>query len=161
MNERETDFLTFQIENHSFAIPVQDIEKVERAVEITDVPGSGALLHGVVDYHGTLLPVINLRQKFALAPKEITPEQKLLIVNTHLRQIAILVDEVGEVTTIPEKETYEANALTSKTNSKTEKRTLLFNKQNEIVILYEMEGLLAGELDKEIKQLRELLFEKE
>lgn len=161
MSERGTDFLTFIIERHRFALPVKDVEKVIRAVAITPVPDSGELLHGVFNYHGTLLPVISLRRKFSLKPKEVSPEQRLLIVNTHLRQIAILMDEVGEVITIPEKELFEAKATISNSSNKEDERTLLFNDKNGIIILYELERLLAGKLDNEINHLRGLLSEKE
>lgn len=160
MHETGTDFLVFLIEHHRFAIPVKDVEKVIRAVAITQVPESGDLLYGVFNYHGTLLPVINLRYKFSLDPKEITPEQRLLIVNTQLRQIAIVVDEVEEVTSIPEKELFEAKAAESASKKEVAGRTLLFNDKKGIVILYELERLLSGELDKEINRLRDLLSEK-
>jgi len=161
MSQRETYFLTFLLDHHRFAIPVEDVEKVERAVAITPVPESGKLLHGVIDYHGTLLPVINLRQKFSLDPTEITPDHKLLIVSTHLRQLAILVDEVGEVTKIPEKEIFETKTAAARLSKNDESgRNLLFNDKNGIVILYELESLLSGELDNEINQLQEVLSEK-
>ncbi|MDZ7776466.1 MAG: chemotaxis protein CheW [Bacteroidales bacterium] len=161
MRERGTDFLIFLIEHHRFAIPVKDVEKVIRAVTITQVPESGDLLHGVFNYHGILLPVINLRRKFSFDPKEISPEQRLLIVNTHLRQIAILVDEVEEVTSVSEKELFQAKAAENSSNDDEAGSTLLFSDKNGIIILYELERLLSGELDKEINRLRELLSKKE
>lgn len=161
MSERGSDFLTFFIDYHRFAIPVKDVEKVERAVTITPVPESGESMYGVFNYHGTLLPVINLRSKFSIEPKEINYKQRLLIVNTPLRQLAIVVDDVGEVSTVCKEDLSEAVAIENHSKRDVIGRALAFNDKNGIVILYKLESLLSGELDNELSQLHELLRRKE
>ena len=54
------NILTFKVQSQVYAIEVSAIETVVRMVAISDVPGVKQHVLGVVDYHGAVIPVIDL-----------------------------------------------------------------------------------------------------
>jgi purine-binding chemotaxis protein CheW len=55
----------------------------------------------VVNLRGRILPVVELRTRLGLAPAELTPRTRLLIVEVHGRTLGLLVDAVSRVVRIP------------------------------------------------------------
>ena len=155
MSERGTDFLTFKLDDYKLAIPVAEVERVVRALAVTSIPDSGDLLYGSFNYHGKIIPVINLRVKFNLPDKELTPEQRFLILTTSKRTIALVTDEVNDVVTITEKEIFEAQG--SLTDTSTEDSSLLFSDKRGIAIILDLEDLLSGNLKIQLEKAKEHL----
>lgn len=155
MSERGTDFLTFKLDDHKLAIPVSEVERVVRALAVTSIPDSGDLLYGSFNYHGEIVPVINLRAKFNLPDKELKPEQRFLILNTPKRTIALVTDEVNDVVAITEKEIFEAQG--SLTDTSTEGSSLLFSDKRGIAIILDLEDLLSGDLKIQLEKAKEHL----
>jgi len=52
---------------------------------------------GVVNFHGEIIPVINIRQRFNLPGREIESEDQLIIARTSKRLVALVVDSVTGV----------------------------------------------------------------
>ncbi len=155
MSERGTDFLTFKLDDYKLAIPVAEVERVVRALAVTSIPDSGDLLYGSLNYHGKILPVINLRAKFNLPDKELMPEQRFLILNTSKRTIVLIADEVNDIVAITEKEIFEAKGSLSKTDA--ESNSLLFSNKRDIAIILDLEDLLSGDLKIQIEKAKEHL----
>jgi purine-binding chemotaxis protein CheW len=70
-------------------------------VAITPVPEAPSWLVGVINLHGRVIPVLDLRRRFGLSPREPHPDDRLLIVRTRERTMAIIVDEATDVLQVP------------------------------------------------------------
>jgi len=90
-------FLVFRLDGQRYALDVSSVERVIRAVELTPLPNAPALVLGVVDLAGQLLPVFNVRRRFRLPEREILPSDQLLIVRTSRRTVVLAVDEALNV----------------------------------------------------------------
>ncbi|MCK9373548.1 MAG: chemotaxis protein CheW [Sulfuricurvum sp.] len=86
--------LVFSCENNTYALPLESVERVLRALEITAIPESPPVLAGVFDLHGHTIPVISLRHLLSLPAKNMELEDALMIVNVHAHQTALLSDHV-------------------------------------------------------------------
>ena len=93
--ENTSHFLVFMLDDKQFALPLDTVERVIHAVEITDLPEVPAIVRGIINYKGTILPVFDIRPRFHLSQREIQPEDQLIIVNTPERTVALLVDTVS------------------------------------------------------------------
>jgi len=90
-------YLEFTIDAYRFALEITRIRKVERLVDIAPLPGPTGFVQGVVNFHGELVPVLNLRNKLSLSPVDLVPEMFLILVDTDARPLALLVDDTGKV----------------------------------------------------------------
>jgi purine-binding chemotaxis protein CheW len=91
----------FMIENRHYALALDSIERVIRAVEVTPLPKSPENVKGVINMHGRIIPVLDLRILFKLPPEEIIPQNQMIILHTKNRDVALVVDNVSEVIESP------------------------------------------------------------
>jgi purine-binding chemotaxis protein CheW len=87
-------FLVFMLDDRTFALPLEPVERVERVVEVTPVPEVPDIVSGIINYKGTILPVIDIRSRFHLPEREIQLNHQFIIVQTAKRPIALLTDTV-------------------------------------------------------------------
>ncbi len=87
-------FIVFNLEDKQFALPLDPVDRVVRAVEITALPEVPDIVRGIVNYKGTILPVIDIRSRFHLPGREIRLNDQFIIVRTAKRPIALLADTV-------------------------------------------------------------------
>src|SRR5689334_4506958 len=86
--------LVFTLAAERFALPLRDVHQVLRAVAIRGLPGAPRVVEGVIDLRGELLPVLDLRARFALGQKLLAPSDHLLIAQAGARKVALRVDQV-------------------------------------------------------------------
>ena len=94
---RITTWVTFDLAEEIFAIPVDDVREVLRVATVTRVPHAPHPIRGVTNLRGKVIPVIDLRRRIELAPVEIGRSSRILVVNPRGRVIGLLVDAVRQV----------------------------------------------------------------
>jgi purine-binding chemotaxis protein CheW len=87
----------FEIAAQRFGLPLESVEQALRIVEITPLPKAPAPVAGVINVHGTVIPVIDLRGRFRLPQRDRIITDQLLIANTSARRLALCVDTVSDV----------------------------------------------------------------
>lgn len=92
--------LTFEIADRRYALPAGIVQVVVRAVAFSPLPKSPPIIEGVINYRGTLVPVLGIRQRFGLAPLPLAPEQHLLIAMLGARRVALRVDRALDLITV-------------------------------------------------------------
>lgn len=78
-------------------VPVAVVEGVVRAAEITPLSQGPTAVAGIINFHGEILPVVDLRSRFRLAAKALAAEDHFVIVRLARRALAIAVDEATDV----------------------------------------------------------------
>ena len=84
----------FHLENQRYALPLTAVERVLRMVAVSPLPQAPAIVLGVVNYHGQVIPVIDLQRRFGLPTRHYGLSATLLVVRTERRTLALPVDEV-------------------------------------------------------------------
>ena len=93
--------VVFHLDAQRYALPLAAVERIVRAVEVTTLPHAPAIVLGVVDVAGRLLPVLSLRRRFGLPEREINPADQFLIAHTSRRTVVLVVDEAEGVLECP------------------------------------------------------------
>ena len=86
--------VVFTIDELLYALPLNSVVRVIHVVEITPLPKAPEIISGIINVRGQIIPVIDVRKRFGLASREITPADQLILADTGKRQVAILVDTV-------------------------------------------------------------------
>ncbi|HEX9728899.1 MAG TPA: chemotaxis protein CheW [Gemmatimonadales bacterium] len=94
--------LSFSLGELRLAIPAAVVREVTRAVAITPLPKAPAVVEGVINVRGRLVPALDLRRRFDLPANPINLQQHLIIAHADARLVALRVDRVEDLTTVPD-----------------------------------------------------------
>lgn len=146
------EIFSFTIGEIQLAIPLSAIKKVIRAVAVTPIPISPLIFYGLINYHGELLPVINLNHRFKLEDNPITPEHIFLIIKNSMRQIVLVADSAKGVLISKDEDIFPADFLNQPIEAKGVVRT-----NDGMIFIYDVEKFLQNDeivqLDDAIKTL--------
>jgi purine-binding chemotaxis protein CheW len=104
-------FFVFRLDSQRFAIRLENVEKVIRAIELIKVPESLDFLIGLINMEGRILPVFDLRKRFFLPPKELDIDDRILISSAATGTIAVIVDSVEGIVEFSSQQIYDAKSI--------------------------------------------------
>lgn len=102
---------SFHVGEQEYALDIMQIKEIINPIEITVVPKAPAFIEGIIELRGAVLPVVDLRKRFALDPTPLSRESKYIIVTLEGHIVGLVVDRVHEVMRIDETEVIEAPAM--------------------------------------------------
>lgn len=91
----------FSLGDKLFAVDIMRIREILVPQKLSPLPCASDLLEGVINLRGTVIPVMNMRKRFGMPALENTSAGKLLIVSLVKQLLAIVVDDVMEVVSVP------------------------------------------------------------
>jgi purine-binding chemotaxis protein CheW len=100
-DERISQLAAFRVGSEEYVIDIMRIKEIINPIKITPVPGSSDLLEGVINLRGVIIPVVDLRKRFQLPPRDASQRPKYIIVSVFRKNVGIIVDEVLEVLRLP------------------------------------------------------------
>ena len=96
-----TQYLTFKLDDEVFALDITKVREVLDFTTITKVPRTPEFMRGVINLRGSVVPVVDLRLKFAMTKTEQTVNTCIIITEVTLdgetTVLGALADSVQEV----------------------------------------------------------------
>lgn len=80
------------VEGQRYALPAEDVRELVRAVRLTPLPYAPAVVEGLLNLRGELLPVLDVRRRFRLPPLPLSPAHHLVVLRAGPRSVALRVD---------------------------------------------------------------------
>ena len=99
--EADTDLVAFVVRGRRCALPLASVEQIHPLVRIAAVPHAPPVLAGLIDVHGTPVPVFDLSRRMDGKAGEYGLGAQLLLGRTARRPFAILADVVEGVIQVP------------------------------------------------------------
>lgn len=97
----QAQYLTFMLGSEMFAIAIGHIKEIIGYEDLTAVPMMPEFIRGVINVRGSVLPVIDLRQRFGHEPSPVTKRTCIVIIEVAnaegAQDIGVVVDQVNEV----------------------------------------------------------------
>ncbi len=93
--------VTFEIGEEEYAIDILKVQEINKQLEITQLPNAPYYVKGIINLRGTVLPIVDLRTKLGIPPKENDSETRIIVVELNDSKIGFIVDKVNEVLRIP------------------------------------------------------------
>lgn len=103
--------LIFCVDGQRYALALEVVERIVRAAEITPLPKAPAIVLGVLDVQGDVLPVLDVRSRFGLPQRDIEPWQQFLIARVASRPMALVIDAAMEVIEVSSTEIIAAEQI--------------------------------------------------
>ena len=106
MRDVAGQYLTFEVADEIYGLPILTVQEIIGIMPVTRVPRTPEYVRGVINLRGKVIPVVELRTKFGIGTIEDTARTCIIVVQvSHGGQdviMGILVDEVSEVIHIGE-----------------------------------------------------------
>ena len=91
-------YVLFKVDGTDYALPADAVLQMESFTGATSVPGAPSFVAGIIQLRGRVVPVVDLRARFGLAPKELTMETRVVVGELADRTVALVADSAREVT---------------------------------------------------------------
>jgi len=104
LHTESEDLVIFGLDQHSYALRISVVQQILRMVEITPLPRAPAIVQGIINVRGSIVPVLRMRERFGLSPRASRLNDHLILARTSRRLVALAVDRVLGVTTRDAKE---------------------------------------------------------
>jgi purine-binding chemotaxis protein CheW len=96
------EVLVFEVGGQKYALRTADVCELVRAVAITPLPGAPAVIEGVVDVRGRVLPVLDVRARFRLPAKALDPSDHFIVASAGARGVILRVDRATHLALVDE-----------------------------------------------------------
>lgn len=95
--------VVFSLDDQRYALDLVRVQRCIRVVAITPVPEAPAIVLGIIDLGGVVIPAINIRMRFNHPPRDVGLSDHLIVATAGKRTVALLVDETkGVIEASPE-----------------------------------------------------------
>jgi purine-binding chemotaxis protein CheW len=94
----------FNLGDNLFAVDIMRIKEIILPQKLSSLPRESSVLEGVINLRGVVIPVMDMRKLFGMPSTPPGVVGKLLIVTLARQVLALAVDNVMEVITVPIKE---------------------------------------------------------
>lgn len=134
-------YVLFSLDTGRFALALEAVERVVPALEITPLPGAPAIVLGVFNLQGRIIPVMNTRGRLGRPQREMALSDHLIVAKAAGRTVALWVDDVAGMMERAAQEVVPADAILPDLPQVTGVLRL----SDGIVVIHDLERFLSGE----------------
>ena len=93
----EITVVKFGLGEETYAIEAGFVREAVKFLDFTPVPGAPDFLIGVMNLHGEILPIVDLKRFFGVAPKGLTDLTRILVLGRDGPEFGVLADAAYEI----------------------------------------------------------------
>jgi len=142
--------VVIRLANEDYGVDITFVREIIRMQNITKVPQAPPYVEGIINLRGSVIPVIDLRSRFGLEPREESADTRIVVVDVNDTTVGLVVDGVTEVTTIPESAIEPVSNLAAASLS-ADLRGIV-NLPEKLIILINLSSLIGAIAGTEIEE---------
>ena len=96
-----SQFLTFTLDTEQYGIEILKVQEIKGYSAVTPIPNAPPHIKGVMNLRGTVVPVVDLRNKFSLDSIDYNKFTVIIVVTVGEKVVGLVVDAVSDVLEIP------------------------------------------------------------
>ncbi|HEI8866183.1 TPA: chemotaxis protein CheW [Serratia odorifera] len=137
------EFLIFTLGNEEYGIDILKVQEIRGYDQVTRIANTPAFIKGVTNLRGVIVPIIDLRVKFAQEGVSYDENTVVIVLNFGQRVVGIVVDGVSDVLSLTAEQIRPAPEFA--VTLATEYLTGLGALGERMLILVDIEKLLSSE----------------
>ncbi|MDW5498761.1 chemotaxis protein CheW [Pseudomonas lundensis] len=137
------EFLIFTLGNEEYGIDILKVQEIRGYDQVTRIANTPAFIKGVTNLRGVIVPIIDLRVKFAQQDVTYDENTVVIVLNFGQRVVGIVVDGVSDVLSLTTEQIRPAPEFA--VTLATEYLTGLGSLGDRMLILVDIEKLLSSE----------------
>ena len=99
-SNNEMEVLSFRLGTEEYGISILKVQEIRGYDAVTRIANAPAFLKGVINLRGQIVPIVDMRIKFALGQAEYDAFTVVIILNIGRQVIGMVVDSVSDVITL-------------------------------------------------------------
>ena len=100
VREATREVLVFVLGAEEYGVDILKVQEIRGYEKVTAIPSAPAYLKGVVNLRGIIVPIIDMRIKFALGTPSYDQFTVVIVLNIGGRVVGMVVDSVSDVITL-------------------------------------------------------------
>ncbi|WP_018691360.1 chemotaxis protein CheW [Algicola sagamiensis] len=138
-------FLTFMMDDEEYGVDILSVQEIRGWEPATVLPNAPDYVKGVINLRGTIVPVVDLRQRFGLDSMEYGAITVVVVVKVSLENndekiIGLVVDAISDVYTVKAENMRPAPDITEHANAEFIEN--LMNVEKNMVVLLNLPRLM-------------------
>jgi purine-binding chemotaxis protein CheW len=139
-------FLGFRLDEETFGFELLSVREIIRLTDITPIPRAPVYLRGIINLRGKIIPVVDLRKKFGLAPRKDTDVSCIIVVDIGNTETGVVVDRVAQVLSFETDQIEQPPSFSS--SGETDYILGIGKSEEKVVVLLDVAKIMAAdELD--------------
>lgn len=99
--QEQQEYLTFLLGDNEYGVDILRVQEIRVWSPVTDIPNTPDFMKGVINLRGTIVPIIDLRQRFSCSEQVYNSTTVVIVLQDHVRgkavSIGLVVDAVSDV----------------------------------------------------------------
>jgi len=95
------EYVSFNLSSELYAINAMRVQEIIELASITRVPHLPSYMKGVINLRGTIIPVLDLKEKFQMGDGEYRKHTCIIVTEFSGGVMGLIVDSVSDVLQIP------------------------------------------------------------
>ncbi|NOQ81561.1 MAG: chemotaxis protein CheW [Methylophaga sp.] len=99
IDDGSEQYLSFLLGDEEYGVEILRVQEIKGWDQVTHIPNSPHYLCGVLNLRGTIVPIVDLRLRFDMPPREYTPTTVVVVLKVEgvtQRTVGIVVDGVSD-----------------------------------------------------------------
>ena len=143
-NSRIEQFLTFELAGEAYGVEILKVQEIRGWEAVRVIPNTPAFVKGVLNLRGSVIPIIDLRERFALECSEYSQKTVVIVlcVNHGASQfvMGIVADAVSDVLDIKSEDIKKSPNFGSKIDTRYMRGMHVYKKK--MIMLLDVDKLL-------------------
>ena len=144
-HDHNDQYLTFIMDNEEYGVDILSVQEIRGWDCATMIPNAPRYVKGVINLRGTIVPIVDLRQRFNLPQIDYSPTTVVIVLKINAtgkdKIVGIVVDAVSDVYSLPKDDMKAPPDITEHPNSNFIRGLASVGKK--MVILLNLENLIA------------------
>ncbi len=140
-------YLTFIMADEEYGVDILRVQEIRGWDSVTAIPNTPEYIKGVMNLRGTIVPIIDLRQRFEMPAVEYGPTTVVIVLKVidddAERIMGVVVDAVSDVYNVPSEEMKPPPEFGGAVNVDVVRG--LATVGEEMIIILDIDKLLSGE----------------
>jgi len=140
-------FLTFELAGEAYGVEILKVQEIRGWEPVRDIPNTPDFIKGALNLRGSIVPIIDLRERFGMEKTEYSPVTVVIVLCVENSQgtnvMGVVADAVSDVLEIQLSEIKSSPKLGSKIDTRYMRGMYVGNKQ--MVMLLDSNKLLDAE----------------
>lgn len=147
-------FILFALGENTYGVPIEQVVSIVRPESTTRVPDAPDFVEGVINFRGSIIPVINIRKRFGMETVEATKDSRVIVVTSGDLTVGMLVDTAREVVEFSIGQIEQAPDMVGGLNAAFIKGIASLD-DDRLLILLNLEKVLSDRDVRDLKSLKE------
>lgn len=110
-SSNEIQLVVFKLGREEYGVSILQVQEIKRMTDITRVPHTPDYITGVINLRGSVLPVVDLKERLDLPAQTHTDHTRIIIVKIDEIIVGMVVDAVSEVLAIDQENIESPDAV--------------------------------------------------